>query len=444
MKNIQNAEAFPIDIFYLIIDDLGYQAEDGDVDNDPSVQALHSCALVSQAFHMCARRYLAVLDIVIDSLDFDVRLRKLIAALKSSIDYPGLGMVYYLKSVSFTIRHQVFDYPSEADNLFRKTFPDILEALHGPNYGISSFGLHAQVENFPWLEFQSQDWFDINPRFTKAFHALCCSPKMNTLYVERFTNVPRDILCGSHIEHLNLPFIQFAVEQTDTSQQKDAPENTLRAVQLRSLRTSTHCMLPDLLSVLQAGTTSTMQLASCMSLVFANLTDLTITTKASNTGYHLSLMPQLRALHLIDSCLYGVTPDQVAFSFHNFFSISANYALPDSLRHLTMQSKASLGAFFVTFKPSEPWDFLDLYFSRETFANVEDIHLQMCIGTNAEIVRGPIPNEEEFLVEYKEFILQYLPHLVEARPTTFILNLGIGFDEFRDSKDNYEERPESA
>ncbi|KAF8912218.1 hypothetical protein CPB84DRAFT_763738 [Gymnopilus junonius] len=107
MNFLQNTEALPRETLDHIVDDLGHEAEEEDDSEDEysATNALGSCVLVSQSFRERTCRYLSV-ALVVDispTPESDAYQQKLLAILKASANFPGFGISYHLRSMTFLL-----------------------------------------------------------------------------------------------------------------------------------------------------------------------------------------------------------------------------------------------------------------------------------------------------------------------------------------------------
>ncbi|PPQ97182.1 hypothetical protein CVT26_000459 [Gymnopilus dilepis] len=418
----RDSAVFPQEIFDLIIDDLGQQVESGLLEErEPSEKAIRACSGASRAFHRRARLYLAELKIDISEDPFpdsSCPTQRLLAALTSSIHFPGLGMVYYLQSVSLRLQYPLFRGSSKYSHLLQAVIPEVLDALHGPSHGISSFEIYSEsLHGF-------SDWSHIDKRFTQAFHTMCCSPNMTTLCMSGFSGVPTCILLGTRIKTLEIVNITFSLK--DDSAEYIYSSAISQAVQPSVLAISTYYDYTTLLSLLRGEPYPP---------VFAYLTDLTICLLEflRIDHYYLAEMRRLRALRLIQHSHRqrdNHPVDEGVARFTTFLLKNANGDFPKSLRRLEMEANAALPTQFAPYKlNSGIWAQLDAFLSSEGLANMNRIRLRFHFRPARKHTSSndggllSQSDQQKILDAFKYDVLKSLHQIVEARPAAFRLDI---------------------
>lgn len=121
-------------------------------------------------------------------------LRRFAAVLSDSLLFPGLGMVYHIRS--FVVRISTQRYP--IDNLLQEgAMAFILDTLHGPNHGVKLFGWEQLGPQFNYSTLTDND-------FLRAFDSICHSRNLQHLLVRGLIMLPITVLNGASIKNLEL------------------------------------------------------------------------------------------------------------------------------------------------------------------------------------------------------------------------------------------------
>ncbi|KDR73805.1 hypothetical protein GALMADRAFT_251621 [Galerina marginata CBS 339.88] len=436
--------ALPAEIINNIIDVLGH-----DKNCRASIQALRVFALVSRVLCMRAHHYLfsEFKIAIVPTSDVEVPLGRLLRTLVTSLRFPDLGMVYHIRSASFIfeMKYQYFIEGSISNN---DVLPRIMDALHGPNHGVSSFGLEVYFAG-PGFRLRPT-WSDIGPKLNTAFYNLCRSRNLKSLRLKSFADVPRvQLLHGTSIKHLILEDVGVGSSYqvmpiSDRPRIFDWDDDFASSIGHMFTRgddafyfgpqdaTSIWTSLYNPLEFSHTGFNPNAEHDAKFKQAFADITSLTLSVGGLDQSPGLRNLPQLRSLHLLQLLNYPKDPEGVILPVNDFFSFEDN-AVPPSLAHLSIEIRASTSCFVDRRKDTQgtgiislPWVTFGSDMNGSKFESIQDIHLVIHLGRDLEPF---ISHEVTVIEETEEIILFNLSALVALRQSTF--SLDIVLDEFQ-------------
>ncbi|KAJ3512353.1 hypothetical protein NLJ89_g3569 [Agrocybe chaxingu] len=168
--------------------------------------ALCACTYVSRSFSHRARHHLFHKIKLHDDINHDISSR--LSSLHKLLSWPskatlqpgrsGIGRLtqhvkefaFHLSNTEKGVDHVMLEYDKAG------TLTSILNALHGPDHGITKFVL--------FLHWQSVNYACLSDNLRCAFLALVRSPRLRYLRICNLNGLPTNFLVNSHIKHLHL------------------------------------------------------------------------------------------------------------------------------------------------------------------------------------------------------------------------------------------------
>ncbi|KAF9483037.1 hypothetical protein BDN70DRAFT_929538 [Pholiota conissans] len=180
--------------------------------NEESKAALRACSLVCRAFYHRARVHLFKQIVFSGLLPADLlsRLSSLLEVMKSPCGI-GIGVAPFIRTfeiiIDSTAENAVVEYSTlliDHENVLCK----IMNALHGPDYGIRKFSL--AMSSSPPTSTGTIGWADLNTSFKESLYSLLQSPYLTFLHIGNIYDLPSTFLRDTKLEHLHLSHTNFS------------------------------------------------------------------------------------------------------------------------------------------------------------------------------------------------------------------------------------------
>ncbi|KAF8202902.1 hypothetical protein BJ912DRAFT_942238 [Pholiota molesta] len=124
-------------------------------------------------------------------------IRRFVALLRDSLNFPNLGMIYHIRSFALII--QIDCNLSQADNfLHDATIHHLIDVLHGPNHGVESLALDMGYGKLEYREIY------IKHDLLCSFQNIICSPSLKHLRLNGLLGFPRTLLRGTNLKNIEL------------------------------------------------------------------------------------------------------------------------------------------------------------------------------------------------------------------------------------------------
>ncbi|PPQ85189.1 hypothetical protein CVT25_004196 [Psilocybe cyanescens] len=288
----------PVEIIQHIVDELGTSACEAS-----SREALRSLARVSTTICMHAYKHLfGELNLILfvgmpDDCALIPACKRMMERLQDilaeGVNFPGLAMVYYLRTVSLTIlcENQLQLHQSS----FVPELSGLFQALHGPNYGITTFRLEISQPSTGVLDNPQPVLVSESKPFGSTSYAallsLWRSPGLTTLQLAG-TLLPSTALYGTDLQNLYLQRVTFQEEplsQVNHLAPSGIPHPPIMTVVPGQSQWAKRFFEP-----VSYGDTGKM---TSQPLSFTHLTSLAVSVEDYHTD--LSFFPQLQSLKVI-------------------------------------------------------------------------------------------------------------------------------------------------
>lgn len=262
-------------------------------------------------------------------------LQKFASILNSSLAFPQLGMVYHIHSFSFALH--THNPPTWNELTKINEILDaggvslILDALHGPTYGVKFFGFRAA--RYCW-----QDYTKLGPKLISALHGILHSPHLRRVSLCGFSNAPEILFKDVCIEILELYCSQHSKKNS-----VHAASNCLAPLMdLKQL-----CINLELPSGLQQVIEMPLSAANTLQALHLNLASLFSgdallrsliqLNRLPKPAFPFHLLHELTSLRLLNS--YAQKLDQ-PWVVRALSTLLMSCTLPPSLRLLSIESSA--------------------------------------------------------------------------------------------------------
>ncbi|KAH9484500.1 hypothetical protein JR316_0003982 [Psilocybe cubensis] len=451
-----NALTLPAEIIDVVVDHLA-----SDTDQNSSRRALLSMSQASRGLCMRAYRHIfSTLQLTLvrehepkRSEAMDKMLERLIETLLCGINFPGLGLVYYLQCVSITLKF------NRRENIpLLDSFPllaDILKAFHGRDHGIVMLRLQVNTRTrmgtvvIPPIYLSER----LNPNFSKAFFDLCHSPRLKTLHLSQVGLFSRT-LGSTCIENIHLR--EITLEDENPGRVVEAENvKTFQPVSMTLISTRRFRHLPDptiyspvaVYPQNDAGLEVSnlveyfLPLDHYQAQTFESLTNLTLLDR-DRSKIQLELLPNLRQLKVIQRLTFHAVSRFGYSNLHSFFQsnqgVSRNIG---STKIIVVETDIHfLGMFmndnrhdekgfsFSRLKPTkECWEEVDVHLA-SAYTSLEQINFTFRFLVKFDEGLPSGHTLHSFVEENTRLISAYFPRL--SKSPIFALNVQVDNQEY--------------